>query len=344
MRGDASPYTLEVHILTQVAPENRLLHQVPAEARLARSAFIAIAFVRERALRTLLSGLHKMLERGYDVSFYTTGYMRQTERKALQTLVEFHMRFPKLRVFFNRSTRFHAKFLYFGKPYGYSLFVGSSNISTGGLLEEGELNIVVRGKLDDNVDKEIDVVMDNIKRDRNFGEMQTQEDIGDYREKKAPKGKRDGGQGDGTGSGRRLPLVNGLRVVIYDAKYTQEQEDKVRDKHPHWRTYGSYGQWFHGLKNGDPFLVADVAKRTDKYVTVAKYLEHDRVNGVGEIARYKEGKFLGLNKATRTLSLTEKALLKLDGKDLSLPQLFSLYARQKRIFPRELKLGLMLSE
>jgi HKD family nuclease len=98
-------------------------------------------------MELLLLKMKKMLVAKRPVDIYTSGYMRITEPRSLEFLISEGKKTSNLYTFFNQDDKFHAKFFYFQLPTRkYALILDSSNISTSGLAEEGELNVPNKGE------------------------------------------------------------------------------------------------------------------------------------------------------------------------------------------------------
>src|SRR5262245_36772264 len=137
---------MNVALLTQIAPENRLLNRLGPEADVARSAFVAVSFVQRAGMRHLFANIKGVLNAGKAVTVYTSSYLQITDPEALADLSRLTEDYDSLRVFFNPANRFLSKFYLFARPgRAYSLFLGSSNVSVGGFTDNGELNVHIRG-------------------------------------------------------------------------------------------------------------------------------------------------------------------------------------------------------
>jgi HKD family nuclease len=165
---------MRVSLLTQIAPENRLLTRIGPAAKDAESVVIAVSFIQRSGMKQLFRQLRPMLERGRQVTIYTSGYMGITDPLALDDLLRLSNHYESLKAYFNIDDRFHAKFLLFDEPNGrYALFLGSSNISVEGLAATGELNVYVSGSKSDGVYKDMRIVIDTLQKTRAFEELNT---------------------------------------------------------------------------------------------------------------------------------------------------------------------------
>lgn len=160
---------MEIKLLTGIAPENKLYKKLKEEIKDAKDITMAVSFIKKAGLKKHLEKPFKQLLKNGKIKIYTSGYLRITEPKALEELLKLSKSHNNLDIFFNPKDRFHAKFIFIEKRRGhYSLFLGSSNISVGGLEGIGELNILLKGKKGDEINKDIKVCIENLEKDNNF--------------------------------------------------------------------------------------------------------------------------------------------------------------------------------
>jgi HKD family nuclease len=299
---------MNVSLLTQIAPENQLLNRLGPEADAAERAFVAVSFVQRAGMRHLFGSLKGMLDAGKPVAVYTSGYLGITDPAALADLLRLAGNYDSLRVFFNPADRFHSKFFFFAPPKNaYTLFLGSSNVSVGGFTDTGELNVHIRGKSGDRVHRDIRIVMANLEKNAGFRPL-TEEAVAAYRATRGSTPVKT------TAPKRRSPgavvCAEQMPVQIITASFTNAECERVAERHPRWAEYVSYDAPLRRLKSGDHFLC--ITKRRGERVvfTVCRYAEHDRVPGVGTVARVTDGDELPLSRLAKNLRLSEKELVK----------------------------------
>lgn len=172
---------MKVKILTQIAEENKLLFQLNKEVKKAKKAIIAVSFMQRAGLNLFFDHIREILNRNKKVEIFTSGYMGITDPKALKSLLQLSKIYGDLlKVYFKPTHKFHAKYFFFERPdKSYCVFLGSSNISETGLSEIGELNVKIIGKHNDSIHKDLKIVIDNLKKDREF-KLLNQEQIEIY--------------------------------------------------------------------------------------------------------------------------------------------------------------------
>jgi HKD family nuclease len=304
---------MKVSLLTQIAPENRLLNRLGPEARAARSAFIAVSFIQRTGMQHLFESLRVLLDRSRPVTVYTSGYLDITDPSALEDLLRLCGRYESLRVFFNAQDRFHSKFFFFEKPGdGYSLFLGSSNVSVGGFADTGELNVHIRGKATDAVCRDIRTVMANLEKDRNFVPL-SEGAILAYR-------KRRGNKRPKTGPARQRPRVylplEEMPILVLDQDFSSKECERIEGRHPEWENYVAYSSELKRLKRDDHFLRVSKERGEKATFTASRYVEHDRIPGVGTIACVEDGDWLPLARLAKHLKIGERKLLRMRGLDV----------------------------
>jgi superfamily II DNA or RNA helicase/HKD family nuclease len=119
----------------------RMLDAVREGLRDATEARIAVSFTRCSGLGLLLDPLRAALARSSDVRLLTSTYMGVTQPEALRTLLGL----PGLQSRVHRVEQgqggLHAKFWWFGRREGATCWVGSSNLTKGGLTSNLEWNL-----------------------------------------------------------------------------------------------------------------------------------------------------------------------------------------------------------
>lgn len=101
-----------------------------------------------------------------------------------------------------------------------------------------------------------------------------------------------------------------MPVLIVTSSFSDAECERVAERHPRWAEYVSYDPPLRRLKGGDHFLC--ITKRRGERIvfTACRYVEHDRVPGVGTVARVTDGDELPLARLVKSLRLSEKKLLK----------------------------------
>jgi HKD family nuclease len=282
---------MPTQLLTQVAKENQLLERLPMVAKTATSAFIAVSFASKPGIEVLLRALRPMLEKDRQVEVFVSGFLGITSVDALRDLLRVADNYPRFTVRFNAGQRFHAKLLLFWDATRFTAFVGSSNLTNGGFREEGELNVEVSGNRAGDIFQQAQVVKNQIRELHGFRELK-KPDIDEYakwrRGVKRPKGKKKVPAGWAP-SQPKLTIAR-MPVYVSDCEYEDDEETLIQTAHPSWKGYLSYGRWFRNLRRNDVFLeIANIAKKP-KTFSVCRYIEYDRIAGIGLTAHVKMGK------------------------------------------------------
>lgn len=328
-------------MLTQVRPRDRLLNSLSKESKDANYAFIAVAFVKKTPLVSLLKRLRRTLNKSARIDFFTSGYLDFTEPSALEYLRSQKRRGVK--PYFKSYGKFHAKFLYFEKPReGYTLFLGSSNISESGLLEAGELNIEVNGKQNnrDQVYKGIQIVMEKIREDKEFEPITTLL-IDTYRKRFETSGTRKIEHDKPPREIQpRIPYVKrGERWPIqnWDEEYTGEEEKRINNKRPEWRKYQAIG-YSRNLsairkKGKGYFLTARIFKTRPPHFRIARFIDEDWIDkDLERVVWYESGKSAHLKKLADVLNRKPEDIKRRGF--LTEKEIRVLTTRFKRLFPK----------
>jgi HKD family nuclease len=298
---------MKVSLLTQIAPENRLLTRLGPQAKDAESAIVAVSFIQRSGMKHLFQRLRPLLDRDRPVTIFTSGYLGITDPLALEDLLRLTKLYKSLKAFFNLEERFHSKFLLFDKPRSsYALFLGSSNISVEGLAATGELNVHVRGQKSDSIYRDMQIVIGSLRQSHRFEEL-AQDLIAEYRRHYPKRSTKQGLPA------RRVRLIlpsDKMPVYLIWQRFTVAEERKIKKKHPRWDNYVSYDRLLKKLKLGDHFICIRKLRGERPTFTMCKYLEHDRIGGVGTVAHIKDGAILSLKKLSDRLRITEKELLR----------------------------------
>ena len=128
-------------LLTNAHGEPTLANELKAELDSADSVDLLCAFVMWRGVRLLAPALQRIKQDGVPFRVVTTTYIGGTEREALDRLVRDYGAEVKVQYDAAR-TRLHAKAWLFRRDTGFdTAYVGSSNLSTGALLDGVEWNV-----------------------------------------------------------------------------------------------------------------------------------------------------------------------------------------------------------
>jgi HKD family nuclease len=319
---------MRTELLTQIAPENALLTRLKPVMRRASAAVIGIAFIQRQGLKHLFACARPLLDADRHVEMFTSGYLGITQVGALEDLLKLCRQYPSLTVRFNLGDRFHAKYIYLRQPARrYCLFVGSSNISVAGLAGLGELNVQIRGQDADPVGRSIGIVTENLRKDRTFRKL-TPDVIDEYR-RTLPglRGRRRRPRRQGRTVAGQLPSLQSMPVYVARSSFTKSEEAGIHKAHAGWKDFIDWVGPVRSLDRGDHYLDIDARERRRTF-TVPRYLEHDRVRGVGVIAHVRPGRSMPLERLAKKLELRQKTLV--DSKRLDVYAIAIL----KRAFPK----------
>ena len=127
--------------MTNAHGEPTLANELKAELDSADSVDLLCAFVMWRGVRLFAPALERVKQDGIPFRVLTTTYIGGTEREALDRLVRDYGAEVKVQYDAAR-TRLHAKAWLFRRDTGFdTAYVGSSNLSTGALLDGVEWNV-----------------------------------------------------------------------------------------------------------------------------------------------------------------------------------------------------------
>lgn len=127
-------------LLTNASNDHRIGRELKREIESADQIDILVAFIKWSGLQLVKEALQDFIARGGRLRVITTVYMKATQRRALDQLVEMG---AKLKISYDtRRTRLHAKAWLIRRNSGFSTaFVGSSNLSAAAQVEGLEWNI-----------------------------------------------------------------------------------------------------------------------------------------------------------------------------------------------------------
>jgi HKD family nuclease len=324
-----------------VKPRDRLLHNISKQSKGANYAFIAVAFVKRKPLESLFGRLRRSLNNGAKIDFFTSGFLDITAPEALQYL--YSQKKKGVRPYFQLFGRFHAKFLYFQKPHTYSLFVGSSNISDSGLLEEGELNMEVSGSRNrqDQVYRDLQVVMKKIRADEDFQPV-TNAVIKKYAKRFRSSATRRTERMNKAEPSKRHPRVPGINrsetwpIAEWREYWSKSEERKINRKHPEWRRYDKIeysGALSRLIKKGEGYFLGVRPFKTTAHFSPVKYVDHDWIDKeVGHVVFGIWGKSSNLNEFASKLGEDWKMIV---GRGyFSNREIRLLLKRYKNLFPK----------
>lgn len=129
-------------LATNLPGQLRMLDVVRHHLEFADELLLSVSFLRFSGLQLIIDDLERFVRRGGRARVLTSTYMNHTQPEALRQLVALDA--VEARLHFADPTRadgFHPKFLVFGGPRGSSCWVGSSNLSKGGLTSNVEANL-----------------------------------------------------------------------------------------------------------------------------------------------------------------------------------------------------------
>ena len=162
------------------------------------------------------------------------------------------------------------------------------------------------GTRHDSVGKSIRVVIDNLRRDRGFLPLDA-DLIDEYRGTLSGRQRQRRPRRAGTWHGR-LPQLLSMPVYVSNSHFSPSEERKITAAHPAWENFVDWIPRLRLLDRGQHFLAIDFTTRQRTF-TVSRYLEHDRVRGVGVVAHVRDGKDRSLAKLAERLGVSQGSLL-----------------------------------
>jgi HKD family nuclease len=284
---------VKTNLLSQIAPDNRLLRRLSIATKTATEAFVAVSFATKAGAATLVQVLSPMVKRGASVKVYLSGYMNITHPKALSDLHSLALHYPdQLHVYFDPDSTFHCKFMLLRLPdKKFEAFVGSSNLSVSAFHDEGELNVQVSGSTTDAFYKSAQFARQHIENDFAFEPLKP-DAIEEYRirrqkgpastpSKKSKSRDKNGTKPGASNSGFHLTVQ---KVPIYVAArlFSTKERNAITSKRPEWHRFFGWISAFNHIKPGQDVLEID--KTTSPYrFAVHRVIGHDSVAGAGHI-------------------------------------------------------------
>ena len=129
---------LQNQLITNRGP-NTLQHRLNADLRQAQRADLAVAFVSVTGLERVLTGLRQVANQG-KVRIVAGLYQDVTEPEALRKLLRVSNEYGgTFSVRIARNRKFHTKLYLLTSKAKVTALIGSSNLSSDGLLSDGEL-------------------------------------------------------------------------------------------------------------------------------------------------------------------------------------------------------------
>ncbi len=127
-------------LLTNASNDHRIGYELKREIESADQIDVLVAFIKWSGLRLVREALQDFVARGGCLRVITTVYMKATERKAIDELIQIG---AKVKISYDtRRTRLHAKAWLIRRNTGFSTaFVGSSNLSAAAQLDGLEWNV-----------------------------------------------------------------------------------------------------------------------------------------------------------------------------------------------------------
>ena len=143
--------------VTVVQNSNRPLgNLLQDELAAADEVRIASAFLNSGGLDYVLPEMHRILESEGAINIVHGADFRITEPDAIERLMHLNSRFAKMRYRLHfgwdltQSHRFHPKMYVWTEDYRlYTTVIGSSNLTRGGLINNTEVNTILRGTVDE---------------------------------------------------------------------------------------------------------------------------------------------------------------------------------------------------
>ena len=109
---------------------------------------IAVAFITQSGVACIIEALKKLEQRGVKGRILSSTYLNFTQPNALDSLLQF----SNLELKMDVSNDFHSKgFLFYKSDSNYSLYIGSSNLTSSALTTNVELNVGLRYLSEDDV-------------------------------------------------------------------------------------------------------------------------------------------------------------------------------------------------
>jgi superfamily II DNA or RNA helicase/HKD family nuclease len=139
----------------------RMLDVLRDEITRADCVDIAVSFLRFSGLSLIIECLQAFRARGGRLRLLTSTYLGVTQADALRFLAE-SLNQEELRVYDSSAPGFHIKLFVFGHGHSNSCWVGSSNLTKGGLASNLELNVNNREPhVVDAIHKEFELLWDD---------------------------------------------------------------------------------------------------------------------------------------------------------------------------------------
>ena len=149
--------------------ERPLGHFLQNELAAADEVRIASAFLNRGGLGYVLPEMHRILEGESAINIVHGADFRITEPDAIERLMHLNSRFARMRYRLHfgwdltQSHRFHPKMFVWTEDYrSYTAVIGSSNLTLGGLINNTEVNTILRGTVDEAPIKQTIGIFDSI--------------------------------------------------------------------------------------------------------------------------------------------------------------------------------------
>lgn len=129
-------------LATNLPGQLRMLDVIRTYLEISDTMLLSVSFLRFSGLQLIIDDLARFTAAGGKARVLTSTYMSHTQPEALRQLAD--LEGVEARLHFARPDKadgFHPKFLVFEGPSGGSCWVGSSNLSKGGLTSNVEANL-----------------------------------------------------------------------------------------------------------------------------------------------------------------------------------------------------------
>src|SRR5262245_17249687 len=154
--------------------------------------------------------------------------------------------------------------------------------------------------------------MENLKRNRGFQPLSPAL-IERYRTARGPRKAR-------RVTTQRRPRITlhqeEMPIYVIESRFNEKECERIEGKHPEWDSFVSYTPRLKRLRNGDHFLCITKLRGKRATFTTSRYVEHDRIPGVGTVACVKDGDDLSLARLAKHLKIGEMQLMRMKGLDV----------------------------
>src|SRR5262249_1420664 len=110
--------------------------------------------------------------------------------------------------------------------------------------------------------------------------------------------------------------LESMPICVFELAFTTKETERIEKKQPKWGEYVAYLPRLKRRQRGDHFLRVSKGRGEKPTFTASRYIEHDGIGGVGNIAHVKDGEWLPLSRLAKNLKMNEKALLRMKNLDV----------------------------